>query len=336
MPTPHDALFKHTFTQPEHAVGLLRGSLPAGLASAIDWQTLRQVPGSFVDEALRQHHSDLLFSVKFADLDAYLYLLVEHKSGRDPLTALHLLRYLVRIWDSHHREHPEVRTLPPVVPIVVHHGDCPWTASRSFRSLFDLSPLEEPGRHALAELLPDFEFLLDDLAVLPEESIHARVLSALGRLTLLCLQHIRSTDEAEATAAIRRRVGLVRSVLEAPDGQKALVALWFYVLSTTDLPAEGLRILLAEEVGARAEETVMSTAEKIAREAREKGLAEGRAEGQTGLLLRLLAARFGPLPPETETRLRAASEEQIALWAEQVLTAPTLDRVLAGDDPRAQ
>jgi hypothetical protein len=41
----------------------------------------------------RQHHTDLLFRVRLKDnLDAYAYILVEHKSSSDPAARLQLLR----------------------------------------------------------------------------------------------------------------------------------------------------------------------------------------------------------------------------------------------------
>ncbi|MFO0714458.1 MAG: Rpn family recombination-promoting nuclease/putative transposase [Sandaracinus sp.] len=58
--TPHDALFKAVFSSPEHAEAELRAVLPARLARRIDWSTLALAGGSFVDEALKERHSDLL------------------------------------------------------------------------------------------------------------------------------------------------------------------------------------------------------------------------------------------------------------------------------------
>ena len=43
-----------------------------------------QVLGSFVDEELRQHHSDVLFRVRLkTGSDAFAYVLLEHKSSSD-------------------------------------------------------------------------------------------------------------------------------------------------------------------------------------------------------------------------------------------------------------
>jgi predicted transposase/invertase (TIGR01784 family) len=59
--------------------------------------------------------------------------------------------------------------------------------------------------------------------------------------------------------------------------------------------------------------------------AREDGQLEGKAE----LLLKLLTLRFGPLCAADRTRVESAGEAALDTWAERVLTAPTLDEVLA-------
>jgi predicted transposase/invertase (TIGR01784 family) len=82
---PLDALFRFTFSRPEHAVPLLRSNLPAELAQRIDWSTLALQPGSFVDPELGLRHTDLLFSATLDGHGALLYLLVEHQSTPDPL-----------------------------------------------------------------------------------------------------------------------------------------------------------------------------------------------------------------------------------------------------------
>lgn len=46
--TPHDALFKHTFSQPEHAAGELRSALPPSIVGHIDFDTLTHEPSTFV------------------------------------------------------------------------------------------------------------------------------------------------------------------------------------------------------------------------------------------------------------------------------------------------
>jgi hypothetical protein len=62
---------------------------------------------------------------------------------------------------------------------------------------------------------------------------------------------------------------------------------------------------------------------------RVEGLADGRAEGEAKLLLKLLGVRFGPLSDVTRARVQAATVEQLETWGERILSAATLDDVLA-------
>ena len=89
MASPHDALFKYVFRQPEHAASELRAILPSALSKRFDWRTLQLEPASFVDEQLRGRHADLLFSVRCEGLPAYVYVLFEHQSTSDPQSVLY-------------------------------------------------------------------------------------------------------------------------------------------------------------------------------------------------------------------------------------------------------
>jgi predicted transposase/invertase (TIGR01784 family) len=61
----------------------------------------------------------------------------------------------------------------------------------------------------------------------------------------------------------------------------------------------------------------------------ELDLAACRAEGEAKLLLKQLGLRFGPLSDVTRARVQAATVEQLETWGERILSAATLDDVLA-------
>lgn len=63
------------------------------------------------------------------------------------------------------------------------------------------------------------------------------------------------------------------------------------------------------------------------RELEQAGREQGRQEGEFRVVLRLLRAKFGPLAPETEDRVRAAEEDRLLEWGERVLTAERLEDV---------
>ncbi|MEF8721782.1 MAG: DUF4351 domain-containing protein [Candidatus Accumulibacter delftensis] len=63
----------------------------------------------------------------------------------------------------------------------------------------------------------------------------------------------------------------------------------------------------------------------------EKGLLQGRQEGEATLLQSLLARRFGTLPDAVRDRLAGATVEQLESWALKILDAKSLDEVFDRD-----
>ena len=149
--------------------------MPPALATHLDWSQLTLCAGSFVDEHLRERHTDLLFTVPAADNSVLVYVLYEHESSVDRWMPLRLLRYLLRIWDTLQQREPERTLLPPIVPVTIHHSDTGGTAATSFDELLDL--LHEL-RAVVGPFVPSFRFLLDDVSQVPDERLRARAMSA--------------------------------------------------------------------------------------------------------------------------------------------------------------
>jgi predicted transposase YdaD len=339
----HDKLFKRTFSQVEHAAGELRCMLPPALVARIDFASLSLCTGSFVDEALKERHTDLLFSVPITGRKAFLYLLCEHQSYADPLMPFRLLRYMVRIWDSVLLDDPQAKRLPAIVPLVVHHSQEGWTVATAFQNLLDL---DDEALATVAEHVPRFTFLLDDISFASDEDLKARAMSALGRLVLFCLRSARTPSRI--VQDIGGWVELIREVRRAPNGPAALVMVWRYIFEVQkQYEPEELVAMLNEAVGSEESEELLSVADKLIARGRKEGLQDGRREGleeglQKGreegreegllherkLLQKLLVRRFGALPEAVVARVNAADFAQLEAWADQVLTALTLADVL--------
>ena len=131
---PHDKIVKHTLSNLEYATGFLKNILPVKLAKVLDWPRLALEPGSFLDDNLREYHSDLLYSVTFIRSQANskesklgVYLLIEHKSEPDRHVHTQVLSYLSSIYKSKGQ-------IFPVIPIVYRllgeaYGSLPQTPS---------------------------------------------------------------------------------------------------------------------------------------------------------------------------------------------------------------
>lgn len=321
--SPHDALFKAVFGQPEHARGALQSVMPAAVAEALDWPSLAHCPGSFVDPVLKTLHSDLLFSIAWRDVgDALVYLLFEHQSTTDALMAFRLLRYLVRIWERWLNDHPNAKALPAIVPIVLYHGAEPWSVPLAFEALCGVP---ESVRPALAPHLVRFAYLIDDLSEIPDDRLRTRVMSGLGRLVEACFKHART--RADLLDILAGWADVVRDVIRAPSGLEALELLMRYILVVNDhVDRETLQTFLERVAGPEAKDIIMTAGERLIQQGEERGF----QKGERALLLRLLRKRFGnQVDAEIEQRLALASAEQIAVWAERVLSAPTLAELLA-------
>ena len=333
--TPHDALFKVTFTKLRHARGLLRQLLPAVFEAEVVWDTLRIESGIAVsDEDLDEQRMDILYSVRAAGKRVLLYVLAEHQSTVDAWMVFRLLCYLVAIWKSYRAHHPRAPKLPLIVPLVVHHSRTGWTAPVAFEGMLDVDAglFDAVRRH-----VPCFELLLDDLSVQSDDALRARSrMTPSGRLAILSLKRGRSP--------IAVRIQVLAPDGKAPSARDVLASIMRYIMETSRTEPAKVRELLVRQLGRRQAEAIMTTAEMLRREGRKEGrkegeatgIAKGVAKGKREILLRLLRQRFGRLPAATSARIDKADAAQLDTWSARVLTAESLREVLrARSRPRA-
>jgi predicted transposase/invertase (TIGR01784 family) len=329
-PTPHDALFKGLLGKPEHARGVLRSVVPAVVAEAIDWQTLTSVPGNFVDLELGQQYTDLLFSARWHDGSELLaYLLFEHFSSppktKDGPMAYRLLRYQVRIWEEWFSRNPEAKTLPVIIPVVMYHGQAPWSEPRLFGDVLAVPPEVRP---AVERYLVQFAYLLNDLSEISDDELRARAMTAVAKLVALCFKHARTSPDF--MALLERWMPVVREVWQAPNGLTALAQVLWYILRVSEhVERDALKALLAREIGPETEEAIVTAGELLIEQGRQQVREEGRRRLQE-LLLQQLGQRFGgQVDSRVEQRVAAASTEQVETWFRRVLSVASLSELFA-------
>ncbi|HWO19591.1 MAG TPA: Rpn family recombination-promoting nuclease/putative transposase [Kofleriaceae bacterium] len=331
IPNPHDALVKAVLGKPEHAQGVLRAVLPEALAEALNWSTLTLRPGSFVDLALKEQHTDLLYSATWRDgSELLVYFLFEHLSAppkKDSLLAFRLLRYQVRIWENWLAKHQDAKSLPMIIPIVMYHGVTPWSEPRLFDALLDVPASVRP---AVAPYLIQFAYLLNDLSEITDDELRSGAMrTALAKLATICLKHARTS--ADFIQVLVRWMDVVRDVARAPNGLNALAQVLCYVLEVNDhVKREALQALLERELGPEAKEAIVTAGQQLIEQGRQEGLREGLRQGECALLLRQLRRRFGnAVNADIEQRIATAPIEQIDTWADRVFSAATLAELLA-------
>jgi predicted transposase/invertase (TIGR01784 family) len=309
MPNPlahrHDAFFKQFMSRPELARTFLREHLPPQIAQLLAPELPEQVPGSYVDEELAQHHSDLVFRVHLKSGDtAVAYILIEHKSSPDRATRLQLLRYIVRIlteWDAENDALP----LPVVVPLVAHQGPQGWTCSAEFTDLFGDVP------QALRPYLVSFRHALVDLAAIEDGALSADIRLA---AYLNAMKYAQRADLPEHL-----------QIILAPELTDADMIAILHYLNTGPVAVGSQRIQAAlKPLNPNRREEIMG---HFSEEFVKQGRAEGEARGEANALVRLLEKRFGGISRSLRDRIFASDIVTIKAWFDRAIEARELQSV---------
>lgn len=304
----HDPFFKQALSDPELAGTFLREHLPAEVAELLGPEPLEPVPGSFVDEELREYHSDLLYRVWLKSGDgAFAYVLMEHKSTPDQGARLQMLRYVVRILSDWYEKNKKKLPLPPVLPLLAHQGPEGWRFSCEFADLFGPVPA------ALRRYLPDFQHALVDLSRIDDSDLSSK---ARLRAFLKALKYGRRPD-----------LGVFIDVVlaESPELEKRDLQIIVGYLGKwpARLDNEMLRAALQRLTPERTEE-IMGW---IGQPYFDEGKAVGEAKGEAKVLARILEERFGAIPSSLRQRIFAADVASIDTWVELAFSAPDLQSV---------
>jgi predicted transposase/invertase (TIGR01784 family) len=316
----HDAFFKHVFSDPKLASMFLREHLPPELAELLGSEPPQTIPGSFVDEDLKQHHSDLIFSVPLKNgTPAFAYVLVEHKSTPDRGARLQLMRYIARMLSQWYEQHDKQLPLPPVLPLLVHQGPPDWSESVEFLDLFG------PISDLIRPYLPSFRHALVDLAQTDDDTLSGELRL---RAFLKALKYNRRPDIADHLYII---------FAEAPelDDPDLSAILMYTEQSPVSFNKANLHTVLKNLIPNRKEKimrwlTQESFDEGLATgiaKGKAEGKAEGRAEAAAALLLHLIRRRWGRVSVKAVREIANADAATLETWFERALDAPTLNSI---------
>ncbi|EAP0276202.1 ISNCY family transposase [Salmonella enterica] len=269
----HDGLFKLFLREPATARDFLAAHLPQDIRARVRLDTLKLEPGSFVDQKLRELHSDVLYSVETAEGDAgYIYCLVEHQSTADRMMAWRMMRYSMAVMDSHLKKGNE--TLPVVVPLLFYQGTVrPYPYSTDWIDCFD-SP-------ALARKIYSRPWLLVDVSVMEDSDLQSHRRMALLELVQRDIRH------RDAASLLRDVVQLIRLAGNTREQVEAVLCYIIY----NGMTSESITPFLYELAGEIPEykELIMGT---IAQQLKEEGIQLGLQQGiEQGIEQERLAAQ---------------------------------------------
>jgi predicted transposase/invertase (TIGR01784 family) len=310
--SPHDQMFRACFSSPQAAQLLIFEHLPKHFSALFKPGSLTLAQGTFIDEKLSERRTDLLFRMKLkSGGEAYIYLLLEHKSRNDRLAPLQLLKYKYNVWSRLHKN--GANALPPIIPVVFYHGVTPWSAPETFHGLIDgLDELLKP-------LTVQFSYILVDFGAIADEDLSQ---DRRQRLLLTALKYAPREDMREV--GLKRVVSLFAG---APDVDVTLV-LRYILTCHQGIGEDDVSRALIECAPECKDEVMNVWMKEIGEAAFAKGKAEGKAEGEARALLKVFACRFGETPEDVVRRVYAASPQTLDRWLERALDAKTISDVI--------
>jgi hypothetical protein len=339
LSNPHDAFFKHYFSQPAVASDFLRQHLPQAISELLDLTQLRLEKDSFVDEKLRSYFSDLIYTtVTRSATPIRIALLAEHKSYPDEWVDFQVLRYKVGYWvqefdalqaseaeavgtgDKKERT-PRRKTLTPILAVLVYHGTEAWHVELRFAR--HLTGMEDPNSklsQVLGRYVPDFEPHFVNLSTLADEAIRGEMAT---RMMVTVLKYIFTEGLGGQLDEVLR---LASHVLRQPSGLEMVMALLRYISRSAvkvdkTVITQKLLTYLPQAGGVLMETLAQEWIEEGKLIGKKEGIDIGKKEGidigekrgklvaQRQTLLHLLQWRFAPTPAEKERY--AAQLEQV-------------------------
>ena len=168
----HDGFFVHTFEMRRLAKGFLRYTLPGDLREHLDLDGLTIEPRHKTDDVFRDRISDVVYRVPIKNTEHHVdfFVICEHKSFNDFWTIFQLWTYVYLVIQKEYRKVADTGTvpadyqLPPVIAVILHHGESRFTGKTELSELFLKLP-------SIEKYLPKLRAVLVDLSAIEDENI---------------------------------------------------------------------------------------------------------------------------------------------------------------------
>jgi conserved hypothetical protein (putative transposase or invertase) len=315
---PHDSFFKQIFSNPKR-VKLLLDIFAKDVAKSIN--SISLVNTEKFSSKSQKFMLDLLFSCKVKDQDAYIRIVLEHKSYLDKELPIQLLYYNAAIWEEAIKEK---EYYPPIINIVFYHGKGEWNIPTSLPVLEDQN---------LEKYVSKLNYILIDLNKVSDEDIISEAYQDLcTQWAMLTMKHI--FDSIESFMRVFELIAYYIKSQEHIEKSHCIFLTLDYIVSVKD-NAEEVESILKELTGG--DEKVMTLTEKWMMEGLQKGLQEGLEKGKQEGLIKAkkdaiksaILIKFGALPKELEEKIESTDNIQtLDEMFKKVILAGKIEEIL--------
>jgi predicted transposase/invertase (TIGR01784 family) len=302
----HDRFFRKVFGDKKIGRDFCLHYLPSVILDQIELDTLSLESQSFVDDGLRERHSDLIYRVKLKEgREGYIYFLFEHKSEPDFRVGFYLLRYIVLKWDEYIKANPSFEYLPPIIPVVIYHGVRRWNVSSRFLDLL--------SSKVFRIYVPDFEYLLYDFSRSGREEIR-------GDITLRAvLSLMRQIFSLHSREELREVLGFTVKLKETVRGWEVIDIMLRYIIGAGR--GVGMRdiIEVTDEIDKEVKVMANTIAEELIKQGIQQGLERGIQQGlKQGLIqeardmvMEAINSRFDMTPDDIKAKIEKIEDHEL-------------------------
>jgi Uncharacterized conserved protein len=288
---PHDTFFKQIFSDPKR-VKILLDIFAEDIAQ--DIRSITPVNTEKFSSKSQKFMLDLLFSCKVEDQDAYIRVVLEHKSYLDKELPIQLSYYNSAIWEEAIKEK---EYYPPIINIVFYHGKGDWNIPTSL-------PIVKNTK--LEKYTSKLNYILIDLNQISDEDIISKTHKDLcTQWALLAMKHI-----FDSIKDFIKVFELIADYIKTHDYIETTHCIFLtldYIVYVKD-SAEEVENILKELTGG--DEKVMTLTEKWKMEGKQEGLQEGLIKAKKDDIKSAILIKFGILPKELEEKIETTDDIQ--------------------------
>ena len=302
LPLTHDRFFTETFQTKRLAKAFLRKRLPKSLLKRLDLEALTIEPRHVTDKLFRELSTDVVYRVPVVGTTDHVdfFVILEHKSFDDRLTIFQLWGYVFYICLREFRRAKDEKRvdaayrLPPVIAIILHHGESKFSGATQLSELFVTLP-------GIEKYLPKLEAILIDLNTIPDEDVPNDPDVPELKVVMMVLKLVFRKDVGTKIKTILEEL---KPYSDDPEMRRLIRLVWLYLVSSAKHLERNYEVLFETIRNVVEDETMSTMLEKWASE-RE---ARGEAKGEAKAILNVLLARFKKVTKEIENGVQGMTD----------------------------
>ena len=313
----HDRYFREVFQMKRIAQAFLKKGLPKKTIEVLDLDGLTVDERYLTDDMFKERTADVIYQVPVKGTEEHVnfFVVVEHKSATYFWTLFQLWGYVYRICLREFRaaeDRGEVKAgyrLPPVIAIIVHHGDSRFRGETELMELFVSLPGLEGYLPKMQAILFDLSTIADDDEIMNDPEVPEL------KVVLLVLKTIFRSEVPLTLEDVLREL---KPYSDDPEIRRIIRATWIYLNTNAEYLHHNIEALLGtftEVIGEEEMTTMIEVWE-----------ARGEAKAGRDYILAILREKFNCIPTDTEQAILAMSDP-IALksWAVQAATCYSIE-----------